>query len=211
MAGRPESRVSCHYVIGRDGRVTQMVAESMRAWHAGVSHWAGETDINSRSIGIEIDNPGHELGYLDFPEAPMRAVETLAADIVRRQRIDAEPRAGAFRCCAHPQDRSRRKVRLGEACAKRYRPLGRTRAAQVRRRRHRAGYGGRLITRCRICCRATDTASTTRATSIPSTERPSAPFSAISARRVSMAASISRPLPRSSGCWRRATRVRTIA
>ena len=104
----PESGVSCHYVIDRDGRVTQMVAESMRAWHAGVSHWAGESDINSRSIGIEIDNPGHELGYLDFPEPQMRAVEALAADIVRRQRIAAD------RVLAHSDVAPIRKIDPGE-------------------------------------------------------------------------------------------------
>jgi N-acetylmuramoyl-L-alanine amidase len=105
---RPESKVSCHYVIGRDGRITQMVAENMRAWHAGVSRWDGETDLNSRSIGIEIDNPGHELGYLDFAEPQMRAVERLAADIVRRQGIAAD------RVLAHSDVAPLRKIDPGE-------------------------------------------------------------------------------------------------
>lgn len=84
---RPEARVSCHYVIDTDGRITQMVAEDRRAWHAGVSVWAGETDINSRSIGFEIHNPGHDHGYPDFPEEQMAAVVALAVDVVRRWRI----------------------------------------------------------------------------------------------------------------------------
>ena len=71
---RPESKVSCHYVIAADGVITQMVAEEMRAWHAGLSCWQGETDINSASIGIEIDNPGHEAGSPAFPPAQMQAV-----------------------------------------------------------------------------------------------------------------------------------------
>lgn len=83
----PESKVSCHYLIDEDGRITQMVPEEMRAWHAGLSHWAGEDDINSCSIGIEIHNPGHELGYLDFPQAQMEAVEALCLDIVNRRGI----------------------------------------------------------------------------------------------------------------------------
>ncbi len=84
---RPESKVSCHYVVDLDGRITQMVPESRRAWHAGVAVWAGETDINSRSIGIEIHNPGHSLGYPDFPEAQLQAVIALCQDILARNPI----------------------------------------------------------------------------------------------------------------------------
>ena len=65
----PESKVSCHYVIDEAGAITQMVPEASRAWHAGASYWAGETDINSASIGIEIQNPGHDRGYPDFAGA----------------------------------------------------------------------------------------------------------------------------------------------
>ena len=84
---RPESKVSAHYVIDETGRITQLVAEEMRAWHAGVARWAGETDINSESVGIEIHNPGHEQGYPDFPEAQMAAVMALAKDIIARHDI----------------------------------------------------------------------------------------------------------------------------
>lgn len=87
---RPDSRVSCHYVIDTDGLVTQMVAEDQRAWHAGHSVWAGETDINSRSIGFEIHNPGHDGGYPDFPERQMQAVIALGLDVVRRWYIRPE-------------------------------------------------------------------------------------------------------------------------
>jgi N-acetylmuramoyl-L-alanine amidase len=105
---RPDSGVSCHYVIDREGRITQMVAEEMRAWHAGVSHWAGETDVNSCSIGIEIDNPGHELGYPEFPDAQMRAVEALSRDIVARWDIRPE------RVLAHSDIAPTRKLDPGE-------------------------------------------------------------------------------------------------
>jgi N-acetylmuramoyl-L-alanine amidase len=87
---RPESHVSCHYVIDEDGRVTQMVAESARAWHAGASYWQGETDINSASIGIEIQNPGHDDGYHPFARAQMRGVRDLARDIMDRHHIAPE-------------------------------------------------------------------------------------------------------------------------
>src|SRR4051812_44700069 len=58
----PEAQVSSHYFVDEDGRVDQLVPEARRARHAGVSSWKGATDINSRSIGIEIVNPGHEFG-----------------------------------------------------------------------------------------------------------------------------------------------------
>ena len=105
---RPESHVSCHYVIDEDGRVTQMVAESTRAWHAGVSYWQGETDINSASIGIEIQNPGHDDGYHPFSRAQMRGVRDLAKDIIARHRIAPQ------RVLAHSDIAPARKIDPGE-------------------------------------------------------------------------------------------------
>jgi N-acetylmuramoyl-L-alanine amidase len=84
---REESKVSCHYLVDEAGRITQMVRESERAWHAGQSLWAGETDLNSCSIGIEIHNPGHDFDYPDFPDVQMRAVVALARDILSRHAI----------------------------------------------------------------------------------------------------------------------------
>jgi N-acetyl-anhydromuramyl-L-alanine amidase AmpD len=63
----PETELSAHYIVLEDGRIVQCVPEANRAWHAGVSSWAGEEDINSCSIGIEIVNRGHDWGYPDFP------------------------------------------------------------------------------------------------------------------------------------------------
>jgi N-acetylmuramoyl-L-alanine amidase len=79
-----ESKVSAHYVVFEDGGIVQCVPEDKRAWHAGVSFWAGETDINSRSIGIEIVNPGHEFGYSDFPLRQIAAVISLSKSILAR-------------------------------------------------------------------------------------------------------------------------------
>jgi N-acetylmuramoyl-L-alanine amidase len=84
---REESKVSCHYLVDEEGRVTQMVREAERAWHAGQSLWEGETDLNSCSIGIEIVNPGHEFGYRAFPDPQMRAVAALGRDILARHAI----------------------------------------------------------------------------------------------------------------------------
>jgi N-acetylmuramoyl-L-alanine amidase len=104
----PESRVSCHYLVDEDGRITQMVREEMRAWHAGESFWLGETDINSASIGIEIHNPGHDSGYPDFPDAQMHAVTALSLDILSRHNIP--PR----RVLAHSDVAPHRKADPGE-------------------------------------------------------------------------------------------------
>jgi N-acetylmuramoyl-L-alanine amidase len=68
--------VSAHYIVLEDGRIVQCVPEAKRAWHAGVASWAGEDDINSCSIGIEIVNRGHDWGY---PEYPLRQVAAVIA------------------------------------------------------------------------------------------------------------------------------------
>jgi len=86
----PEAKVSSHYFIYEDGRICQLVPEARRAWHAGASSWKGATDINSRSIGIEIANPGHEYGYRDFPDAQIEAAIALCRDIVARHPIRRE-------------------------------------------------------------------------------------------------------------------------
>ena len=70
----PEAKVSAHYLIEEDGRVFRLAPEERRAWHAGVSYWKGERDINGASIGIELVNPGHEFGYLDFPDMQIEAL-----------------------------------------------------------------------------------------------------------------------------------------
>lgn len=82
-----DAKVSAHYLIEEDGRVFQLVPETERAWHAGVACWAGRRDINDRSIGIELVNPGHEFGYRPFPEPQMTALIALGTAIVERHPI----------------------------------------------------------------------------------------------------------------------------
>ena len=79
----PEFEVSAHYLIGADGAVIQMVDERMRALHAGAGHWAGITDVNSRSIGIELDNDGRS----PFPAPQMAALHRLLPGIMHRWSI----------------------------------------------------------------------------------------------------------------------------
>ncbi|MGB8841565.1 MAG: N-acetylmuramoyl-L-alanine amidase [Aliidongia sp.] len=85
----PTAQVGCHWLIDEDGTIYRLIEESRRAWHAGRAFWAGERDINSRSIGIELVNPGHELGYRPFPSAQMAALAELARGILARHPIPA--------------------------------------------------------------------------------------------------------------------------
>lgn len=82
----PEAEVSAHYLIGTSGTVTALVPEELRAWHAGAGQWGQCGDVNSRSIGIELDNPGNA----PFPEAQMVALERLLADLLHRWQIPPE-------------------------------------------------------------------------------------------------------------------------
>ena len=81
------AEVSAHYFVWENGKILQLVPESRRAWHAGKSAWAGQTDLNSASIGVEIVNPGHEAGCPPFPPEQIDAVIRLSRDICNRHRI----------------------------------------------------------------------------------------------------------------------------
>jgi N-acetylmuramoyl-L-alanine amidase len=84
----PAAKVSAHYLVEEDGRVFALVPEERRAWHAGKSFWRGETDINARSIGVEIVNPGHEFGYRPFPDVQIAAVIDLLTDVRSRWSVE---------------------------------------------------------------------------------------------------------------------------
>ena len=85
----PATKVSAHYMIDENGTIYALVDESFRAWHAGVSCWAGQRDINSCSIGIELANPGHKFGYHPFPKKQRDALVGLADGILNRHAIPA--------------------------------------------------------------------------------------------------------------------------
>jgi N-acetylmuramoyl-L-alanine amidase len=105
---RAESKVSCHYLVDEQGQITQMVDEGLRAWHAGEGTWRGADDVNSMSIGIEIQNSGHSSVYEEFPKAQMDAVIALSRDIVQRHEIKPE------RVLAHSDIAPARKIDPGE-------------------------------------------------------------------------------------------------
>lgn len=104
----PQAKVSAHYLIGEDGTVFRLVDEDKRAWHAGVSYWRGRRDINSCSIGIELDHPGHLHGYRDFSDAQFEALVPLLARIVKTHDI---PRANVL---GHSDIAPQRKIDPGE-------------------------------------------------------------------------------------------------
>jgi N-acetylmuramoyl-L-alanine amidase len=85
----PTARVSAHYLIEEDGTLHQLVDENARAWHAGLSFWGGISDINSASVGVELQNPGHALGYRPFPAAQIAAFVRLGRDLLTRHDLDA--------------------------------------------------------------------------------------------------------------------------
>jgi len=106
----PAAKVSAHYLIRRDGHIFQLVEEADRAWHAGFSYWLGEADMNSASIGIELDHDGHKDGAMEaFPEAQMDALISLLADIVARHRLNPQNILG------HSDIAPGRKIDPGEA------------------------------------------------------------------------------------------------
>lgn len=81
----PDNEVSSHYLIAPDGQVMSLVAEDMRAWHAGAGRWGDITDVNSASIGIELSNDG----YSPFAALLMDALCELVAGIMTRWQIPA--------------------------------------------------------------------------------------------------------------------------
>lgn len=104
----PEAQVSAHYLITEQGEVIRLVKEAHRAWHAGASFWRGHKDVNSASIGIELDHPGHELGYRNFADAQINALVPLLNRIVKHYDI---PRANVV---GHSDVAPARKVDPGE-------------------------------------------------------------------------------------------------
>src|SRR6202789_4312179 len=104
----PAAKVSAHYLIEEDGRAFALVPEARRAWHAGVSFWKGERNLNGVSIGVELVNPGHDLGYRPFPDAQIAPLVELLAGI--RERWDVSD----ARIVGHSDVAPDRKIDPGE-------------------------------------------------------------------------------------------------
>ncbi len=104
----PQAKLSAHYLISDAGEVIRLVDEDKRAWHAGASFWRGHRDINSASIGIELDHPGHALGYREFSERQFAALVPLLARILQDHDV---PRANVV---GHSDVAPARKIDPGE-------------------------------------------------------------------------------------------------
>jgi N-acetylmuramoyl-L-alanine amidase len=104
----PATQVSAHYLVWEDGQLFQLVPEARRAWHAGHGSWAGESDMNDVSIGIEIANSGHRWGMPEYPSAQIETIIALCKDIIARWRIRPE------RVVAHSDVSHGRKIDPGE-------------------------------------------------------------------------------------------------
>ena len=104
----PKSEVSSHYVIRKDGKIFGLVNEKFRAWHAGVALWQGASNINDRSIGIELDYPGHQAGLPPYPKQQIAALIALLHEILPRHQIPPE------RVVGHEDVAPERKIDPGE-------------------------------------------------------------------------------------------------
>ena len=83
----PKEKVSAHLLIDEDGTIYRLVADEFRAWHAGLSFWQGNYDINSISIGIELANPGHEWGYRSFPTEQINSLIDIVNYLIDKYNI----------------------------------------------------------------------------------------------------------------------------
>ena len=132
--------VSAHYIVLEDGRIVQCVPEAKRAWHAGVASWAGEEDINSCSIGVEIVNRGHDWGYPEFPLRQIAAVIALCRGIMLRRNVPSHRVLAHSDVAPSAQEGPRRKISVAFDGQFRRRPLGAAGADRARRnaqaRRH---------------------------------------------------------------------------
>tara|TARA_B100000029_G_scaffold243744_1_gene240981 strand:- start:94 stop:819 length:726 start_codon:yes stop_codon:yes gene_type:complete len=86
----PNSKVSCHYYITKNGKLIQMVPDLYISWHAGKSKWKKDISLNKNSIGIEISNPGHEFGYKNFNEKQINCLIKISNILIKKYKIKKE-------------------------------------------------------------------------------------------------------------------------
>jgi N-acetylmuramoyl-L-alanine amidase len=84
-----QSKVSCHYLIKKNGNIVVMVPELYIAWHAGKSSWKSFKSLNKHSIGIEISNPGHDHNYINFSKNQIRSILHLGKLLIKKYKIQS--------------------------------------------------------------------------------------------------------------------------
>ena len=82
-----QSEVSCHYLIKNNGEIVKMLPDLYIAWHAGESSWKNYKSLNQNSIGIEITNPGHKLGYKKFTKKQITSLLKLGKFLIKKYKI----------------------------------------------------------------------------------------------------------------------------
>ena len=85
-----KSTVSCHYFIKKSGEIIQLVPDLYVAWHAGISYWKEDKLLNSKSIGIEISNPGHQYGYKNFNYKQIKSIKKISKKLIKKYKIKKE-------------------------------------------------------------------------------------------------------------------------
>ena len=83
-----KSKVSSHYFIKKNGEILTLVPDLYIAWHAGISYWKNYKSINKHSIGIEISNPGHKLGYVNFSTKQIKSLIKLSKSLINKYKIN---------------------------------------------------------------------------------------------------------------------------
>ena len=84
------SKVSCHYLIKKNGAIIKIVPDLYIAWHAGISSWKKDKFLNSNSIGIEISNPGHDYKYKNFSQNQITSIIDLSKNLKKKYKIKKE-------------------------------------------------------------------------------------------------------------------------
>ena len=84
------SKVSCHYLIKKNGVIIKIVPDLYIAWHAGISSWKKDKSLNSNSIGIEISNPGHDYKYKNFSQKQITSIIDLSKNLKKKYKIKKE-------------------------------------------------------------------------------------------------------------------------
>jgi len=82
-----QSEVGTHYFVKKNGEILRMVPDLYKAWHAGISHWGKYNFLNQNSIGIEVSNPGHQFGYVNFSKKQIKSIIKLTKILIKKYKI----------------------------------------------------------------------------------------------------------------------------